>query len=40
MAAEKAVAEAASAFEQGDIQLCHKTLGAAGEALETLNRRT
>ena len=40
MAAEKAVAEAASALEQGDIQLCHKALGAAGEALETLNRRT
>ena len=40
MAAEKAVSEAASALEQGDVQLCHKALGAAGEALETLGRRT
>ena len=40
MATEKAVTEAASALEQGDIQLCHKALGAAGEALEALNRRT
>jgi len=39
MAAEKAVSEASSALEQGDIDSCHKALGAASEMLESQNRR-
>ena len=39
MAAEKAVSEASNALEQGDIDSCHKALGAASEMLESQNRR-
>jgi hypothetical protein len=39
MAAEKAVSEASNALEQGDIDSCHKALGAASELLESINRR-
>ena len=39
MAAEKAVSEASSALEQGDIDSCHKALGTASEMLESQNRR-
>ena len=39
MAAEKAVSEASSALEQGDIDSCHKALGAASEMLESQSRR-
>jgi hypothetical protein len=39
MAAEKTVSEASIALEQGDIESCHKALGAASEMLESQNRR-
>jgi len=39
MAAEKAVSEALSTLEQGDIEACHKALGSASEMLESQNRR-
>ena len=39
MAAEKAVSEASNALEQGDIDSCHKALGAASEMLESQGRR-
>jgi hypothetical protein len=39
MAAEKAVSEASNALEQGDIDSCHKALGAASEMLESQSRR-
>jgi len=39
MAAEKAVSEASSALEQGNIDSCHKALGTASAMLESQGRR-